>query len=81
MDLELLSRVDVVLSVQKVSFGTPGGSQALVVVFKSAQGCSAVDERTLSSGENVRCPIMKIDFPVGSSQMSCNRDQRNYFLS
>ena len=82
MDLELLSCVDVVFSGQKVSLGTPGRSQALVVVFKSAQKCNLDDKRTRSSGENVRCQIVKMDFLVVLSRMSRNHAQRDfYFLS
>ena len=59
---------------------TPG-KPGLVVVFKSAQGCSVVDERTLSSGENVRCRIAKKSLPVISSQTNRNRAQSDDFLS
>ena len=47
---------------QKVSLGTPGRSQVLVVWSSTLHRID--DKRTLSSGENVRCRVAKKEFVV-----------------
>ena len=80
LDLCLQSRVDVVSQIKRYLLETPG-KPGLIVVFNSAQKCSLDDERTLSSGENVRCQVAKMNLRSFSSRTSRNRAQSDDFLS
>ena len=52
-----------VSQVKRYLLETPG-KPGLIVVFNSAQKCSLDGERTLSSGENVRCQLVKKELAV-----------------